>query len=470
MKTCLAVLVMLLGLGPAAANALTVYFQDDFETAPEVAGDPSDPTDADPVAQVGSYGSYREDAGTVGVQTTDWGTPGAAGGNNYLRMYAPGSGIQSVRCDTSAPTPTGEPVTVKLDFYAPSGNNCAGWIYVHGTPDYAALLYLGKYGTYNNIYPGTSDHYFEGCTFSRDVWNHLEIYVDFDTETYRISLNGIVSPRVEPFIWDGHPTAIDSISLLSNRTPSANEYAYWDNVEISDAPRPSIANGVYFWDDFESALAVAGDKTDATDADPGMAVVGRWDVTEGAADDVQVTDWADPGAAGGSNYLRMHGPDWSPVRWAHARTAETTPAGRNVTVKFDFYAYGYDDPSPYAKGRLYIKGWSGVCTWLIFGEAHPYRIYPVGDYSRYFEDATWTFPQWNSVEINLDMAAKTYTVACNGVTSPRVEPFYDANADDVYTVEFQMSYQPVEGKYFYWDNVEVTAAPVSPPGTVLLVQ
>ena len=203
-----------------------------------------------------------------------------------------------------------KPVTVKLDFHAPGGNNCAGWIYVHGTAGYAALLYLGRYGTYSDIYPGTGHRYFEGCTFSRDVWNHLEIYVDFDTETYRISLNGTLSPRVEPFWGDAHPTDIDSVHLLSNRTPSANEYTYWDNVEISEAPHATLPDPwVYFRDDFETAPEVAGDTSDAADADPVAQLGSYGSYREDAADvGLQVTDWAAPGAAGGNNYLRIYAP------------------------------------------------------------------------------------------------------------------------------------------------------------------
>ena len=105
------------------------------------------------------------------------------------------------------------------------------------------------------------------------------------------------------------------------------------------ASGPAFAETVLFHDDFESqpagSVSHAAYPDTTVAADPSAPSVGSWVNTVAAVRDVQVTDYATPGAAAGSNYLRLMGHQLTSK--VALTFAEQSTVGDVVRVEMDFY-------------------------------------------------------------------------------------------------------------------------------------
>ena len=195
---CVAVVACLALVSNASA---VIVFQDDFETAPAVssAAYPDPSGDYDPVAQVGSWeitGRNLEAEVDQMIQVTDYETPGAHGGSNYLRTaFASDQAYAYGLFDGGATTMD---LTISTWFYAKSNVFRDGRLFLYDeNRTYAVFVRMGEDGTAGGIagqvqmYDGGSwvNSTIDGG-YTADAWHHLEVSTDWVNRAYSVSLDG----------------------------------------------------------------------------------------------------------------------------------------------------------------------------------------------------------------------------------------------------------------------------------------
>jgi hypothetical protein len=79
-------------------------------------------------------------------------------------------------------------------------------------------------------------------TLARDVWNHLDIYLDFDLQQTTIVLNGSTLASGLAFCGDNGPCAGASVAalgtILFDSFGSGQDAGYMDNLSLSTVPEP----------------------------------------------------------------------------------------------------------------------------------------------------------------------------------------------------------------------------------------
>ncbi len=160
MRKLLVFFGMLAFLTATSASA-AILFQDNFENAPEVASGvfpDSASGDCDPVAQVGTWDIVgAADGAEVPeylAQVTNYGTPGAQEGNNYLRTgWINQTNAQAYANGYLAGGATTDDLTESVWFYANTELTNDGRLFLYDDQDvYLAFVRMGE----NNIAGGVT--------------------------------------------------------------------------------------------------------------------------------------------------------------------------------------------------------------------------------------------------------------------------------------------------------------------------
>ena len=198
-------LLVLLGtfglLVAASSVSAAILFQDNFENATEIATDAfpdSASGDCDPVAQIGTW----EITGTAGsdedleylAQVTNYDTPGAYQGNNYLRI---GWSAQAYANGYLADGATTDDLTVSVWFYANADQTNDGRLFLYDDQNtYLIFVRMGE----NNVAGGltgqvawsdngtwTNSSIDDG--YAADTWHHLEVATDWANGQFSVTLD-----------------------------------------------------------------------------------------------------------------------------------------------------------------------------------------------------------------------------------------------------------------------------------------
>lgn len=217
----------------AAKAPAAVYFQDNFETAPEVStaapvtgGD----VDADPVAQVGSW-RIKDKAGPNSEQVTNFSPPGAHGGNNYARMtdstdsqlHADLTSAQTGDLTLDAWVNVTNAVGVRIFLQEGATDNANGWL----TWGEAGSGFMGyRFGGSWNI---TTVPYVE------NTWQHLTVVMHVASDTMDLTLDGNTQTAI-PF-----NSAASNIGNIFFASGGLTQRAYIDDVVVFTGaiPEPS---------------------------------------------------------------------------------------------------------------------------------------------------------------------------------------------------------------------------------------
>jgi hypothetical protein len=251
LKLLLSVLAISAFLGaPAFASVVnvttsTTLFYDNFESAPGVsnAAYPDASGSYKPVATVGAW-AFTEPA-TDRIQVTDFASPGAYQGNNYLRLVRePNEGAVNANEIFTPQTTVGQTIDWKQMVYVPSTFVGSGGPLeiagLSGASTYRWDLYMGYTSSgpldvesYNATgWPPNST----GLSVTPDTWQLWEIKYKIGDSTMSLSVGGNTNASVP--IYPGG--SLDRIALnLDRPTGSAWSGMMYDEVGGPPVPEPS---------------------------------------------------------------------------------------------------------------------------------------------------------------------------------------------------------------------------------------
>ncbi len=192
--------------GPPQPTIGRTLFKDNFEDAPAVASGvfpDSASGDCDPVAQVGTWDIVGASGGAEVpeylAQVTNYGTPGAQEGNNYLRTgWINQTNAQAYANGYLAGGATTDDVTASVWFYANTDRTNDGRMFLFDDQDvYLSFVRMGE----NNIAGGQTGQiaWSDNGTWvnssidggnAADAWHHLEVSTDWINGEYTVTLDG----------------------------------------------------------------------------------------------------------------------------------------------------------------------------------------------------------------------------------------------------------------------------------------
>jgi hypothetical protein len=225
-------------LGLSSPAYAVVVFQDNFETAPEVssAAPLSDSLDADPVATVGTW--VMKDRGSGGgdqsEQVTNYGTPGAHSGNNYLRL-ANTADSQAIANFTAVQTQD-----VVVDYWINTQQNDARLLMRNSTDGTGNLLSWGATNAGSMTYLDSNGWHVTSVPYQLNVWQHMIATFHFTAGTLDINLDGNIAMGL-PMTYDAGPLAdFAKVVFVGGGSPPVNV----DDIVISVVPEPVGITGL----------------------------------------------------------------------------------------------------------------------------------------------------------------------------------------------------------------------------------
>ncbi len=218
---------------PASAEVMNVttgtwLFYDNFEnlgTNVSHAAYPDETGDYDPIAAVGSW-DIRE-VEDYDLQVTDYATPGACCGSNYLRLGG------SVFMDFAAEQNTQDDHIhiEQMAYVSSTGDSCLGLHGLSGEPAYRFTLTTLEDGNVRAYYDGDY-HTLSGISYTNDVWQKWEIDYVVGGATYSLTIDGTTNSGIP--LRDTSGTG-DLAKLLISQ-PMARGTAFLD--ECNEIPEP----------------------------------------------------------------------------------------------------------------------------------------------------------------------------------------------------------------------------------------
>jgi hypothetical protein len=212
-------------LGPAIAAFGAVIFQDDFESAPQVAtGAPKQGPDADPAASVGTWW-VRDKEGVWCEQVTTYSPPGPHSGAKYLRLTSP--------TDSEA----------RATFAAAQAKNFMADFWVYATYD-GFRIYLcdaadniggwlswGEAGTGVIAYRRDSTFTKTVCAYTHNQWQHVTLIYNYSSTAPTMDVIIDNSSALAVPFNDDSKNAIASLLFVGG---NPTQYVYLDDVLVTD--------------------------------------------------------------------------------------------------------------------------------------------------------------------------------------------------------------------------------------------
>lgn len=245
-----------LQIGTFQTAPTSVLMRDGFETVPNATpysyaeqfsgAQPS--SESDPALTTGRAGRIvpgrwfaydRSGTPDIDVQVTSNSTPGAASGDNYLRVHRGiGTGSAAIAAaftEYEQPLTTGV-LTASFQAQFPSTNPTAfsggiglvQWLnndFSGGTWDSKAFMFVQDGGAVRHSFDMFGNNVFLGPSVIEDQWQQWTISADLDAQTYVLTIDG-VSTTPQPFNYEGNAVA----GLIFTGIEGAEFYV--DDVEI----------------------------------------------------------------------------------------------------------------------------------------------------------------------------------------------------------------------------------------------
>ena len=170
----------------------TVVVYDNFETASEVSHSayPDTSVDADPVGITGTWSITEGSTGGNGttypqIQVTDYATPGASEGNNYLRINRPTDEGAFTHGDLNGERQTSGTVHLEIMTYVKQADKTSAFVsLIDGSTVISTVYwyYNGKLVTYVNGYRLIGS----GITYAVNEWKKLEMNYVIGSDTVEV--------------------------------------------------------------------------------------------------------------------------------------------------------------------------------------------------------------------------------------------------------------------------------------------
>lgn len=206
--------------------------------------------------------AYADVVYATGFESPSFVTGGIAGQDGWLSYNSPAastiqntvvaSGAQAARVDGSvggqhgpyySTTTTATSLVLSADILLTSSAASSGWQFA-GLG--AGLIgFAGGIDVFGTTIQAITAGFPVIGTLALDVWNHVDIFLDFDAQATSIALNGTTLASGLAFCGDNGPCAGATVSSLrtvifdSFGAQGAADAGYLDNFSISTVPEPS---------------------------------------------------------------------------------------------------------------------------------------------------------------------------------------------------------------------------------------
>ena len=179
-----------------------------------------------------------------------FGSPPAAA---VVQTSVVAAGAQAVRVDGSVGSQTGPFYAVSLpdklidmsaDIMLSSSNSMSGWQFASTGPGLSG--FAGGIDVSGTVIQAITAGFPIVGTFVRDQWNHVEIILDYTSQTSTLKLNGVTLASGLAFCGDNGPCSGANVALFGDGIfdtfGGGNDFGYIDNFSIASVaqvPEPA---------------------------------------------------------------------------------------------------------------------------------------------------------------------------------------------------------------------------------------
>lgn len=396
-----------------------VLLHDDFETASVVDHQDytSSPVDANPDnAEIGTWVINENLTGKF--QVTDYNSPGAYEGSNYLRGRRVSDHYSEIYFNATVHTNPGHHIHFETMLYVSTTNTPLTLFFYgndnSGTKQTIIIIQFKADGEIHSYDDGSS-----GLSIVANTWKKFEVDWFLGEGTFTMTYNGEISNAM-----DLHTYGINNFSsFLAVGVPDAGNF-YFDAVPQLEVPEGDYmiknltTDMVLAYDNFETADIVDPNDYSASpakDADPdGSTYPSIWNTIEYQNGEFQVTDYSSPGAYEGNNYLRCHR-DGSNGPYLNLHFTEQTNANDAIhfqimlnvnTTNAPLVMYFYGNDNNGTEQNIIIIQFKAD------GEIHSYNKGSSG--------LSYVANAWKKFEVNWNLGASTFTMTYDGQVSSAI--------------------------------------------------